>query len=102
MGARDMTVPTINDIRLYHLLPKHDAFGYYPGLPPPQPSGSALLEDLRQADALVLREVPRSWGRTMVPFIPPEDDAAKDLVAKNFCLSECVESYDVFLRCGNS
>lgn len=99
MGARDMSVPTINDMRLYHLLPEYDPFAYNLELPPPQSTGSLLSADLREADALILRDVPRSWGRAMVPFVPPGDDEANDIVAESFCLIETVYPYDIYLRC---
>ena len=99
MGARDMSVPTINDMRLYHLLPEYEAYAYNLELPPPQPRGSLLEEDLRQADALILRHVPISWSRMMVPFIPPGDETANDIVAKQFCLADRVYPYDIYVRC---
>lgn len=100
MGARDMSVPTLNDMRLYHLLPEYDAFAYNLELPPPQPVGSLLSQDLQKADALILRRVPRGWGRAMVPFVPPGDDAANDIVADQFCLAGSVHPYEIHLRCG--
>jgi hypothetical protein len=100
VGAEDMSVPTVNDMRLYHLLPEYRQTAFNLEMPAPRTVGSALSADIRSSDALVLNHVPASWGRRLFPNVRRGDDEANRLVDADFCKVETVYAYTIFERCG--
>jgi hypothetical protein len=99
VGSQDMSVPTINDVRLYHLLPEYEADAFNLEMPAPKAVGSALTADIEGADVLVLNEVPDSWGRRLFPYVSAGDDAANRAVERSFCRTQRVYAYSIYRRC---
>lgn len=101
VGAEDMSVATLSDVRLYHLLPEFQARSYYLELPPgvAEVRGSGLAQDIAGADALLLDDVPKSRGRALFPLVPPGDDAANIEVRRHFCAVDRVGTTTLYRRC---
>lgn len=99
VGSEDMSVPTLNDMRLYHLLPEYQASAYYLDLPAPREGTSPLVPDIMRAQALILVDVGRRQGRVLFPNVPSGADDADRLVDEHFCVKERVAAYRVYTRC---
>jgi hypothetical protein len=101
VGASDMSVPTLSRMELYHLLPEYRADSYYLELPPgvAEKRGSPLLEDVRQADFLVLTDVPPQRTEFLFPYIGRGDDAVNRAVDSHFCPKLKVSGTTLLLRC---
>ena len=102
VGAEDMSVPTFNDVGLYHLLGGYYRSDfYYLELPPgvAEKAGSPLVSDVRHADGLVLVHVPRRVREEAFPNIRPGSEAANELVSSRFCPTGSTPLVTVYVRC---
>lgn len=102
VGASDMSVPTVNDVELYHLLPEYKSDAYFLELPPgvAEKRGSPLLNDILRADALILSDVPESVSEARFPNVGKGDDSVNRAVASHFCPKGRLPHFTVYLRCG--
>jgi hypothetical protein len=101
VGAQDMSVPTLTDIGLYHLLREYEHPWFYLELPPgvAEVSGSPLAEEVSEADALILTDIRDDLRRTLFPHIPAGSDEVNRIVAEQFCLVAQVGRNQIHLRC---
>lgn len=86
VGARDMSVPTISDIGLYHLLPDYRQSSYflYPAPGVSERPKSRLITDVSRCDALILRDVAVKEREDLFPRIPPGSVEVNAVIARDF------------------
>ena len=103
VGALDMSVPTLTEIRFYHLLREYEHPWFYLELPPgvAEIRGSPLADAVNEADALVLTDVPDDLNQTLFPHIPPGSDEVNRIVEEQFCLVGQVGINGIYLRCSH-
>lgn len=101
VGASDMSVPTLSDMYLYHLLPEYRADSYYLELPPgvAEKRGSRLLDDVLGADALILTDIPAWLRESLFPHMGGGDDIVNQAVKSHFCPVRRAMDTTVYLRC---
>ena len=101
VGASDMSVPTLSRMELYHLLPEYHAGSYYLELPPgiAERSGSPLLEDVLEADALILTDVAQRLRDRLFPNLGDGARTVNLAVESHFCPRARVSDTTIYVRC---
>lgn len=93
--------PAVNDVGLYHLLPRLRQDAYNMEVTPGVTAfpGGRLLEDLREADVAVLVDVSEAFRTVLFPFSKNGSLDAQQELARNFCRVATVDYYAVYRRC---
>jgi hypothetical protein len=101
VGAQDMSLPTLTDVRLYYLLPQYRASGYFLDLPAgvAESAGSGLVRDIATADALVLLSVSHQSSTALFPRMRRGSSEANDVVTEMFCEIHRNRYSAVYTRC---
>ena len=99
VGAQDMSRAVLTSSWLYHLMPERPLpFRYTEFLPgTTEHRGSGLVQDIDAADVLILENLSQ-LSKLLTPHTPPGDQAANDVVARDFCLARTIREFQVLVR----
>ncbi|GAA2018697.1 hypothetical protein GCM10009740_03270 [Terrabacter terrae] len=87
VGSSDMSTVSLSRIIVYYLLPELRPRAYFLELAVgvSERAGSGLVNDVRNADVLLLTRMPDGLMRQLYPYLPPGSDEANEVVRREFC-----------------
>jgi hypothetical protein len=97
----NMVRPAVNDVSLYYYLPRLHQSAFHMEITPAitTEQGSGLVDDVMDADLVVLVDTPEAERRALFPYATGGSQEATDALRNHFCERQVVERYELWVRC---